>query len=651
MEQITAKEAAELEEETDRFSLQEYYTPTHRKRLSRFPRLARISFGIVVASARRELIQIVALQALSAAGLAAELLLVKSLLGHLVGHSGIHFTGLLPQLIALSVLTLVLGTSSVVLGLQGRLLAQLVARHAIDKVARAAASVDLITYESPAFHNRLQRAQLAASSRPAMMVRELIGSAGALMSIGAIALTLLLLQPLFCLMVVVAYIPIWFTTNRAGRLGYRQTVEQTERERMRQYLYQLLSTKPAAQEIRAFGIGSFLAERQDMLYERILAEVRAVLRKRVRLALLGQAATALLTAGALAMLVWLVTSGRMSISAAGSAAGAMVLLSGRLHGVAGSSAGLYENSLYLEDYVNFVNSAPAGDSARGAGSAPAADSDRGADSARAASSAHAAARSNGAAPRPPQVLSAERISFTYPSRTRPSLIDASLVLRRGEVVALVGENGSGKTTFAKLLAGLYRPQRGIIAWDGVDIAGLDPVAVRRHVAVIFQDFVHYLLPAHDNVALGDAERFGERAAVERAARQAGIHETLASLPSGYETILGPSYFGGSDLSGGQWQRVALARLFFRDAPIVILDEPTAALDPRAEADLYASMRTLFDGRGVLLISHRFASARTADRIYVLREGRVHEQGSHPELMAAGGYYAELFELQARQYRD
>jgi ATP-binding cassette subfamily B protein len=634
MAEITAKEAAAFEEEADRFSLQEYFTPTHRKRLSRFPHLVRVSFGIVLASARWELVQVVAMQALSAAGLAAQLLLVKGLLGHLIGRGGIHlqFTSVLPQVIALTALTLVLGTSSVVLGLRSRLLAQLVARHAIDKVARTAASVDLITYESPAFHNRLQRAQLAAASRPAIMVQELIGSAGALLSVGAIAVTLLLLQPLFCLMVVVAYIPIWFTTNRAGRLGYRQTVAQTERERMRQYLYELLTTKPAAQEIRAFGIGSFLAERQDALYGWILSEVRAVLRRRVRLAVLGQAATALLSAGALAMLVWLVTSGRMSISAAGSAAGAMVLLSGRLHGVAGSSAGLYENSLYLEDYVNFVRSAPEAEA--GGRRVNGRRHDRAAP-----------------APRAPHMLSARGVTFTYPSRSRPSLLDASLELHRGEVVALVGENGSGKTTFAKLLAGLYAPQRGTIAWDGVDIAALDPAAVRRQVAVIFQDFVHYLLPAHDNIALGDPQRFGDRAAVQRAARAAGIHDALSGLPSGYDTILGPSYFGGSDLSGGQWQRMALARLFFRDAPIVILDEPTAALDPRAEADLYASMRTLFGGRGVLLISHRFASARTADRIYVLRDGRVHEQGTHDELIAARGYYAELFELQARQYRD
>ncbi len=610
-----------VEPPADEFTLQEYFTP-QKKRLRRFPRLVRISFRLVWEAARRELIEVIALQALSAGGAAAQLLLLRQLLARLVGNSH-SFSGLLTPLAALVAVTAVVGISNAVLGLRSRLLGQLVARQATDAVVRKASSVDLITYDSPGFYDRLHRAQLAAGSRPTMMVQALLGAAGATLGIAAIAVTLLVIQPLFCLLVLVAYIPVWFATKRAGRLTYRQTVEQTERLRMREYLFELLTTKQPAQELRAFGIASFLADRHDAVFRGLLEEVREALLKRQRIALVGEVATALLSAGAIVLLVWFVTSGRMSLSTAGSAAGAMVLLGGRLHGIAGSSAGLYENSLYLEDYVNFVTETPEG----------------GVVSRRRLES------------RAPDALIADHISFTYPSRTRPSLIDASLVLRRGEVVALVGENGSGKTTFAKLLAGLYAPSRGVVAWDGDDIATLDPAELRRHISVVFQDFMRYLLPAHDNIALGDHARFHDRAAVELAAREAGIHDTLGGLRHGYDTILGPAYFGGSDLSGGQWQRVALARLFFRDAPMVILDEPAASLDPRAEAELYASMHRLFAGRGVLLISHRFASTRTADRIYVLRDGRIQEQGDHSELMAAGGYYAELFELQASQYRD
>jgi ATP-binding cassette subfamily B protein len=169
--------------------------------------------------------------------------------------------------------------------------------------------------------------------------------------------------------------------------------------------------------------------------------------------------------------------------------------------------------------------------------------------------------------------------------------------------------------------------------------------------VIFQDFIQYQLSAHDNIAMGDHQRFGDTASVERAARAAGVHDAITALAGGYATMLGPEFYGGSNFSGGQWQRVALARAFFREAPIVILDEPTAALDPRAEAALYDNMRELFVGRGVVLISHRFGSVRSADRIYVLHEGRVVESGSHGDLMALNGYYSELFTLQAKRYVD
>jgi ATP-binding cassette subfamily B protein len=228
-------------------------------------------------------------------------------------------------------------------------------------------------------------------------------------------------------------------------------------------------------------------------------------------------------------------------------------------------------------------------------------------------------------------------------------VDVSLHVGAGEVVALVGENGSGKTTLAKLLAQLYRPDRGRVLWGGVDTATLDQARLRRDVTLIFQDFVQYVLSAGENIGLGRHERLDDGDAIRAAARLADVDEVVTALPEGYGTLLGNEFVGGRDLSKGQWQRIALARAFFRDAPLIVLDEPTAALDARAEHDLFERVRDLFRGRGVLLISHRFSSVRSADRIYVLMGGRVVESGSHDDLMAAGGLYAELFTLQAAAY--
>ena len=217
------------------------------------------------------------------------------------------------------------------------------------------------------------------------------------------------------------------------------------------------------------------------------------------------------------------------------------------------------------------------------------------------------------------------------------------------MIALVGENGSGKTTLAKVLAGLYPPASGSVLWDGGDIAQFDPAQLRARMAILFQDFVRYQLSASENIGFGNGRLVDDRAAIVAAAKSAGAHEFLSQLPEGYDTMLGPEFYGGVDLSGGQWQRVALARAFLRDARLIILDEPTASLDPRSEVELFARVRELFAGRTVVLISHRFATVRMADHIYVLDRGGIVEHGSHAELMAAEGTYAHLFTLQVSAY--
>jgi ATP-binding cassette subfamily B protein len=243
-------------------------------------------------------------------------------------------------------------------------------------------------------------------------------------------------------------------------------------------------------------------------------------------------------------------------------------------------------------------------------------------------------------------IEVDEVGFTYHGADRAALDGVSLTVQAGEVVALVGENGSGKTTLAKLLAGLYFPQEGAIRIDGADLSEMDPASWRESVAVLFQDFIRYALPASDNIHLGAVTRDADLDLIREAARAADADGFLSALPEGYKTILSPQFGRGQDISLGQWQRVALARAFFRGAPLVILDEPSASLDARAERALFESVRELYRDRTVLLISHRFSTVRTADRIVVLSDGKIVEQGTHAELMAARGLYEELFTIQA-----
>lgn len=596
--------------------------PPPDRSLRRLPGLVRESIRLCWRAARREMVRSTGLQLVSGAAVGVQLLLGRRVLAQVLAESGTgRFATVLPAVLLLGAVTAVVAVANLARGEQQRILTELVSRYAVDQVLGVAVAVDLLAYETPTFHNRLQRALVNAEIRPLQIATGVLGLVGAVCALVGIAAALLVLQPLFLLLVVVAYIPAWLVTTRASRVAHDFSIDQTERDRTRLYLRQVLTGKDDAKEVRAFGLHAFLRDRHDRLHQARIDDLRAMVRRRFRLGLVGTLVTSLLTAAAMTTLAWFVTDGRTPLASAATAAVAVVLLGQRLQSLVSSAGALYESSLFVEDFTTFVGSLPA----------------------------LAESRPTAAAPERFSTLSVRDLSFRYPSRPEPSLRGVSIEVNAGEIVALVGPNGSGKTTLAKLLAGLYQPTGGSIAWDGVDASTFDPDDLRRGVAVIFQDFVKYYLSAGENIGMGRHERIDDAAGIALAARQADAHRFLETLKDGYGTRLGPQYAGGLDLSIGQWQRIALARVFFRNSPFIVLDEPTAALDPRGEFELFERIRELAQGRSVLLISHRFSSARSADRIYVLREGEVVEHGTHAELLDRRGLYAELFNLQAEAY--
>jgi ATP-binding cassette subfamily B protein len=603
------------------FHIDELLRLSTQRSIRRLPQLVRLAVVLAWRAAPREFAASVLAQVLAGLGLAGQLLVGRRVLAGILAGEGLD--GLLGNLMWLALLTTVVAFAGLARTEQQHVLSELVSKYATNQVIQVASAVDLVAYDDPSFHDRFQRARLNAAVRPLQMASGVLGLLSATAAIAGIGVALFALEPLFLILVIIAYIPAWFATAQGSRLVHAFSLQQTERDRRRAYLFQILAEKDAAKEMRTFDLHDFLRRRHDQLIDEKLADLRVVTRRRLVLGLVANLTTSVLTVGSLAVLVWFVTAGRLTLAAAGAAAGAIVLLGQRLQTFASSAGAIYESALFLEDFTGFVGAMPALRAARPATSPP---------------------------PRW-QVLRAERVSFRYPARSEPSLHDVSIEIRAGEVVALVGENGSGKTTLAKILAGLYQPTSGRVTLDGADMASMDPTRVRDGIGVIFQDFMRYNFTVAENIGLGRHECSHDRDRIAAAGSQAGVDQAVARLDQGYDTLLGPEFYGGSDLSGGQWQRLALARAFFRDAPFLILDEPTAGLDARAEAELFERVRSLSLGRSVLLISHRLASVRFADRIYVLDDGRVVEQGTHDTLVAAGGLYAELFHLQAAAYAE
>jgi ATP-binding cassette subfamily B protein len=497
-----------------------------------------------------------------------------------------------------------------------------VERVATELYLERAAAVELSAIEDHAFHKLLDTAQYGASSARRMIM---YGTrvVNAMISLVAAAGVLTVLHPLLLPLLVTMTLPSAWSALTNARRRYESFHIWVQHARAGHLLSGLLTEPAAAPEIRVHGVGPFLLHHYREMSETAEAEQARLARLAARTGLFAAAWTGLATVATYATLGVLLLTGTMALAVAGTAVIAIRTGSASLDTLVLEINSLHEEALFVGDLQRLYTEA----------------------------AERAIPVGGETLPENPREIRFEKVTFSYPGDSaRPALDDVSLTIPLGRIVALVGENGSGKTTLVKLLAGLYAPDRGRILWDGVDAAGADRHALAERIAMVAQDFKRWPFTARVNVAVGRSSAPLTEERLAAAVADAGAEEVVADLPRGLDTLLARNFSGGHELSGGQWQRLGIARAAYRRGRILIVDEPTAALDARAEVEVFERIRRLADGgQTVVLITHRLASVRHADLVHVLDQGRLVESGAPDELLATGGLYAELYALQAEQF--
>lgn len=507
-------------------------------------------------------------------------------------------------------------------GLVDSILSELHSNQVSVELMAHAARLDLMHFESAEYQDRLERARRQAAGRNALL-SQMFGQAQDILTVLTLAAGLFFYAPWLILLLPLSFIPSIWGETRFNTMAYMLSRWRTPERRELEYLRHIGASAETAKEVKLFGLGDYLITRFRDLAHRIFLENRRIAILRSGWGAVFAAIASMAYYAAYAFIVWRTITGEFTLGDLAFLSGSFLRLNGLFQRILLGFTAIAGQSMYLDDLFSFFEIEP-----------------------------------TVLAPANPQpfpspitrAITFEGVGFRYPDTDNWVVRNLSFTLPAGETLALVGENGAGKTTIVKLLTRLYDPSEGRITIDGVDLKDMDPRAIHAHVGVIFQDFIRYSFSARDNIGVGRIEARADQDRIDTAAEQSLADGVIAKLPKGYDQQLGRLFKHGRDLSGGEWQKVAIARAYMRDADLIILDEPTAALDAKAEAEVFARFKGLATQKTAVIISHRFSTVRMADRILVLENGAILESGTHEQLVAKRGRYAELFELQAAGYR-